>query len=255
MRTQKKKNSREIVYGVNSVFSALDTAPEKITSAWIAKGRDEDRRVADIVKRLDKCGVKVQFCLSHFLDEKTEGGVHQGVVIEMLATPPLNEHDLEDMILNKAGSRQLYLVLDGVTDPRNLGACMRSAWAAGADAVIVPRDRSATLTPVARKTADGAAEVVPFVAVTNLARVLDFMRDNAIEVVGLAGETSDLIYEHKFAPACAVIMGAEDSGMRRLTREKCDSIVKIPMADGVESLNVSVAAGITLFEVVRQRLG
>lgn len=255
MRTQKKKNSREIVYGVNSVFSALDTAPEKITAAWIAKGRDEDRRVADIVRRLENNGVKVQFCLSHFLDEKTEGGVHQGVVLEMVATPPLNEHDLEDMIVSKQGQKQLYLVLDGVTDPRNLGACMRSAWAAGADAVIVPRDRSASLTPVARKTADGAAEVVPFVAVTNLARVLDFMRDNAVEVVGLAGETSDIIYEHQFAPACAVIMGSEDSGMRRLTREKCDSIVKIPMADGVESLNVSVAAGITLFEVVRQRLG
>ncbi len=255
MRNQKKKSNREIVYGVNSVFSALDTASEKITAAWIAKGRDEDRRVADIIARLEKAGVKVQFSLSHFLDEKTDGGVHQGVVIEMLATPPLNEHDLEDMIINKEGKPQLYLILDGVTDPRNLGACMRSAWAAGVDAVIAPRDRSATLTPVARKTADGAAEVVPFVAVTNLARVLDFMRDRAIEVVGLAGETEDVIYDHKFAPACAVVMGSEDSGMRRLTRDKCDAIVKIPMVDGVESLNVSVAAGITLFEVVRQRRG
>lgn len=131
---------------------------------------------------------------------------------------------------------------------------MRSAWAAGADAVIVPRDRSASLTPVARKTADGAAEAVPFVAVTNLARVLDFMRDHAIETVGLAGEGSEIIYDHKFAPAVAVIMGSEESGMRRLTREKCDAIVRIPMNENVESLNVSVAAGITLFETVRQRL-
>ncbi len=255
MRMHKKNNNRELVYGVNAVFSALDTSAEKITSAWIAKGRDEDRRVSDIVARLEKAGVKVQYALSHFLDEKTEGGVHQGVVIEMLATPPLNEHDLEDLIISKEGKPQLYLVLDGVTDPRNLGACMRSAWAAGVDAVIVPRDRSASLTPVARKTADGAAEAVPFAAVTNLARVLDFMRDHAIETVGLAGEGSEIIYDHKFAPAVAVIMGSEESGMRRLTREKCDAIVRIPMNEHVESLNVSVAAGITLFETVRQRLG
>lgn len=250
----KKKSNREIVYGVNSVFSALDTAPDKITAAWIAKGRDDDRRVRDIIARLENYGIKVQFSLSHFLDEKTDGGVHQGVVLEMLATPPKDEHDLEDMVEALEGKDQLYLVLDGVTDPRNLGACMRSAWAAGVTAVIVPRDKSASLTPVARKTADGAAEVVPFVAVTNLARALDFLKDHAIEVVGLAGEGADMLFEHKFARSCAVVMGAEDSGMRRLTREKCDAIVKIPMQDGVESLNVSVAAGITLFEVVRQRM-
>jgi 23S rRNA (guanosine2251-2'-O)-methyltransferase len=247
----RKSHSRELVYGINSVMSALETSPDRITSAWVAKGRGGDRRIARILEELDAAGVRVQQALPHFLDEKADGGVHQGVVIEMLAEPPRNEHDLEDMIEAAGQGRQLYLVLDGVTDPRNLGACIRSAWAAGATAVVVPRDRSASLTPVARKTAAGGAEVVPFVEVTNLARTLDMMRDHGIEVVGLAGEVSEVIFDHQFQKQCAIVMGSEESGMRRLTREKCDSIVKIPMAQGVESLNVSVAAGISLFECVR----
>lgn len=247
----RKSHNRELVYGINPVMSALETAPDRITAAWVAKGRD-DRRIARIVEELDAAGVRVQPALPHFLDEKAEGGIHQGVIIELLADPPRNEHDLEDMIDAAGTGRQLYLVLDGVTDPRNLGACIRSAWAAGASAVIVPRDRSATLTPVARKSAAGGAGAVPFVEVTNLARALDMMRDHGIEVVGLAGEGSGVIFEHKFQKQCAIVMGSEESGMRRLTREKCDAVVRIPMAKGVESLNVSVAAGISLFECVRQ---
>ncbi len=247
----RKAHNRELVYGINPVFSALETSPDKITSAWIAKGRVEDRRVARIAEELETAGVRVQQALPHFLDEKTEGGVHQGVVIEMLCEPPLNEHDLEDLVESHKADRQLYLILDGVTDPHNLGACIRSAWAAGASAVIVPRDRSASLTPVARKTAAGGAQNVPFVEVTNLARTLDMLRDHEIEVVGLAGEGSSDIFDYKFKKQTAIVMGSEESGMRRLTREKCDTIVKIPMAKGVESLNVSVAAGISLFECVR----
>ncbi|MDY6321645.1 MAG: 23S rRNA (guanosine(2251)-2'-O)-methyltransferase RlmB [Succinivibrio sp.] len=247
----KKSSSREIVYGVNPVFSALETSPEKITAAWVAKGREGDRRVAQIIKELEANGIRVQGALSHFLDEKTDGGVHQGVVIEMLATPARDEHYLQDLVESLEGQEQLYLVLDGITDPRNLGACMRSAWAAGCKAVIVPRDKSAPLSPVARKAADGAAEAVPFVAVTNLARALDFMRDHGIEVVGLAGEGAVNIFSYGFQKASALVLGSEESGMRRLTREKCDAIVRIPMAEGVESLNVSVASGVALFEAVR----
>lgn len=250
--TGRKSHSRELVYGINQVMSALETAPDRITAAWVAKGRGDDHRISRIVEELDAAGVRVQQALPHFLDEKAEGGVHQGVIIEMLADPPLGEHDLEDLIEGAGQGRQLYLVLDGVTDPRNLGACIRSAWGAGATAVIVPRDRSASLTPVARKAAAGGATAVRFVEVTNLARTLDMMRDHGIEVVGLAGEGSGVIYEHEFQKQCAIVMGSEESGMRRLTREKCDAVVRIPMARGVESLNVSVAAGISLFECVRQ---
>jgi 23S rRNA (guanosine2251-2'-O)-methyltransferase len=253
MRMQKnKKSNREIIYGINAVAGAIESMPEKITSAWIVKGREDDRRINSIERALMAIGIKPQSAMRHFLDEKTENGVHQGVVLEILAAPPKGDKYLADLLEKLEDHKQLYLVLDGVTDPRNLGAAMRSAWAFGVDAVIVPKDNSASLTPVARKTADGAAEVVPLIAVTNLARTLELLKEHNIEVIGLAGESSANIQEYDFQIRTALVMGSEESGMRHLTREKCDATVKIPMADGVESLNVSVAAGIALYEVKRQ---
>jgi 23S rRNA (guanosine2251-2'-O)-methyltransferase len=148
----------------------------------------------------------------------------------------------------------LLLVLDGVTDPHNLGACLRSADAAGVQAVIVPKDRSASLTPVVRKVACGAAETVPLVAVTNLARTLKQLQQRGLWVVGTAGEAQQYIYELDLKIPTVIVMGAEGAGMRRLTRENCDYLARLPMAGGVSSLNVSVAAGVCLFEAVRQRL-
>lgn len=254
MLYKKKNRNREIIYGINAVTSALEKEPDKITAAWLVKGREDDRRIMKIEQMLNQYGIKVQSAMRHFMDEKSEGGVHQGVIIEMVATPPKDEHFLEDMVeaAENEDSSDLYLVLDGVTDPHNLGAAMRSAWAAGAKAVIVPKDKSAPFSPVARKTASGAAAVVPLIAVTNLARALNFLKEHGVEVVGMAGESAGSIFEHEFSRKTAIVMGSEESGMRRLTRENCDAIVKIPMADGVESLNVSVAAGIALFEVVRR---
>ncbi|MBO6257969.1 MAG: 23S rRNA (guanosine(2251)-2'-O)-methyltransferase RlmB [Succinivibrio sp.] len=255
MAIQKKRSrNREIVYGINAVMAALQSEPQKITAAWVVKGREEDRRIAAIEEKLADNGIRAQIAMRHFLDEKTEGGVHQGIVIEMVATPPKDEHFLEDMFDTEGDeSSKLFLILDGVTDPHNLGACMRSAWAAGAKAVIVPKDKSAPFSPVARKAASGAAAVLPLVAVTNLSRTIEFLKEHNVEVVGMAGEATDDIYAYGFQKSTAIVMGSEESGMRRLTREKCDAITKIPMAEGVESLNVSVAAGIALFEVVRQR--
>ena len=228
----KKAKAREIVYGINAALTAIENAPEKITAAWIVKGREDDKRINSLVQKLMAAGIRPQVAMRHSLDEKTENGVHQGIVLEVIATPPKDEH----------------------FDPRNLGAAMRSAWAAGVKAVIVPKDKSASLTPVARKTADGAAEHVPFVAVTNLARTIEMLQEHNVEVVGMAGEATATIFDYDFHKATALVMGSEESGMRHLTREKCDAIVKIPMAQGVESLNVSVAAGIALYEVVRQDL-
>ncbi len=253
MRIQKnKKSNREIVYGINAVAGAIESMPEKITAAWIVKGREEDRRISNIEKALLQNGIKPQIAMRHFLDEKTENGVHQGVVLEILASAPKGDKYLADLLLQLEDKNQLYLVLDGVTDPRNLGAAMRSAWAFGVNAVIVPKDNSAPLTPVARKAADGAAEVVPLIAVTNLARTLELLKEHNIEVIGLAGEAASDIQQYDFQKRTALVMGSEESGMRHLTREKCDAAVKIPMSEGVESLNVSVAAGIALYEVKRQ---
>ena len=250
---QKKSRAREIIYGINAATTAIESSPEKITAAWVVKGR-EDKRIIALEKKLLSIGIRPQVAMRHSLDEKTENGVHQGIVLEVIATPPKDEKFLEELLTKLEDDRQLYLILDGVTDPRNLGAAMRSAWAAGADAVIVPKDKSASLTPVARKTADGAAEQVPFVAVTNLSRTIELLKEHNVEVIGMAGEAADTIFDYDFQKKTAIVMGSEESGIRHLTREKCDAIVKIPMAKGVESLNVSVAAGIAMYEVVRQFL-
>ncbi len=156
-------------------------------------------------------------------------------------------------LLERTETPPLILVLDGVTDPHNLGACLRTADAAGATAVIVPKDKSATLTPVVRKVACGAAEVIPLVAVTNLARTLEKLQQRGLWVVGTAGEAEQEIYQQDLTGPLVMIMGAEGKGMRRLTREHCDFLVKLPMAGSVSSLNVSVATGVCLFEAVRQR--
>jgi 23S rRNA (guanosine2251-2'-O)-methyltransferase len=188
-------------------------------------------------------------------------GRHQGVVAEAFNIPvsgDMNqsnlwqEQDLLRVVDNKEGPL-LLLVLDGVTDPHNLGACLRSADAAGVDAVVVPKDKSADLTPTVRKVACGAAEVVPFVRVTNISRTLQALQERGVWLYGTAGESEKSIYDSDLSGSIALVMGAEGSGLRRLTREQCDFLVNLPMAGSVSSLNVSVATGICLFEIVRQR--
>lgn len=255
MQVQKKSRNRELVYGINAVEQAIETSPDKILSAWVVKGRDDDKRITKLLAQLERYGIVAQTAMRHFVDEKCDGGVHQGIVIEMKATPPKTEHDLQDFLdeLQAQNKTPFLLVLDGVTDPRNLGAAMRSVWAAGAQAVIVPKDKSAALTPAARKTAAGAASEIPLFSVTNLARVLDDLNEREIRIIGMDGAAEQSIFETDLTGPLALVMGSEESGMRRLTREKCTDITKIPMASGVESLNVSVAAGIALYEAVRQR--
>ena len=185
------------------------------------------------------------------LDNKANGEQHQGIMARVKPARQYSEKDLDEIIAREA--TPFFLVLDGVTDPHNLGACLRSADAAGVHGVIVPKDKSAKLNGTARKVACGAAETVPLIQVTNLARTLRDIKEAGVWVVGTAGETDTHVFDANLTGPMAIVMGAEGDGMRRLTREHCDVLVKIPMVGTVSSLNVSVATGICLFEVLRQR--
>ncbi|WP_419853034.1 23S rRNA (guanosine(2251)-2'-O)-methyltransferase RlmB [Actinobacillus pleuropneumoniae] len=242
----------EQIYGIHAVKAFLDNAPERLIEVLVLKGR-EDKRLTPLLNELQRLGISVQQVNRQTLDNKAQGEVHQGIIAKVVPQKELNEHDLDAILAQK--QNPFLLILDGVTDPHNLGACLRTADAAGVDAVIVPKDKSAQLTSTARKVACGAAETVPLIRVTNLARTMrELQEQHNIWIVGTAGEATSGIYQAKLTGAIALVMGAEGDGMRRLTREHCDQLISIPMAGSVSSLNVSVATGVFLFEIVRQKL-
>jgi 23S rRNA (guanosine2251-2'-O)-methyltransferase len=240
-----------VAYGIHAVRVLLVRHPQRVKRLWLAGGR-EAGRLAEVRTLAQGAGVPVATADDAQLDKLAEGGRHQGVVAELLPRAGDPETQLEEA-LEAAGSAPLLLVLDGVQDPHNLGACLRSADAAGVAAVIVPRDRAAGLTPVVRKVAAGAAETVPLVAVVNLARTLRDLKERGVWLVGTDDAAEKTLYQADLKGPLALVMGSEGEGMRRLTRECCDLLVSIPMGGAVESLNVSVAAGVALFEAVRQR--
>ncbi|MNF35059.1 23S rRNA (guanosine-2'-O-)-methyltransferase RlmB [compost metagenome] len=240
----------EKIYGVHAVEALLRHHPKRVKQVWLAEGRN-DPRVQVLLALAADARVAVGQCERREMDAWVEG-VHQGVVAEVSPSQVWGEAMLEEL-LDRAIGPPLLLVLDGVTDPHNLGACLRTADAAGALAVIVPKDKSATLNATVRKVACGAAEVIPLVAVTNLARSLEKLQQRGLWVVGTAGEAEQELYQHDMTGPTVLVMGAEGKGMRRLTREHCDYLVKLPMAGSVSSLNVSVATGVCLFEALRQR--
>ncbi|MBB6340133.1 23S rRNA (guanosine2251-2'-O)-methyltransferase [Pseudomonas fluvialis] len=242
----------ERIYGVHAVEALLRHHPKRVKQLWLAAGR-QDPRVQVLVDLAGQQRIAVGQKDRRELDEWAEG-VHQGVVAEVSPSQVWGENMLDEL-LDRATAPPLLLVLDGVTDPHNLGACMRTADAAGAHAVIVPKDKSATLNATVRKVACGAAEVIPLVAVTNLARTLEKLQQRGLWIVGTAGEAEQELYQQDMTGPTVLVMGAEGKGMRRLTREHCDYLVKLPMAGSVSSLNVSVATGVCLFEAVRQRQG
>ncbi|MCG7201030.1 23S rRNA (guanosine(2251)-2'-O)-methyltransferase RlmB [Marinobacter pelagius] len=244
--------SQEYVFGWHAVEAVLKREPERLQQVWIQTGR-QDKRVKTITDALDGLGVRWQVVHRRELDERVSG-VHQGVVAAVSESREWTEGDLLAE-LEKSDKSPFLLVLDGVTDPHNLGACMRTADAVGVQAVIVPKDKSASLTPVARKVACGAAETVPFVRVTNLARFLRSLQEQGVWLIGTAGEATATLYQADFKGPVALVMGAEGKGMRRLTKEHCDQLINIPMLGHVDSLNVSVATGVCLYEALRQRLG
>lgn len=246
---------QEFLYGLHSVAAVLENEPERILDLMIAKGRNDDR-INEIVNLARQNGISVQFVHRKTLDEKSNGEQNQGLLARAKPARVMNEADLDTILERLQSSPQkqaFFLILDGVTDPHNLGACLRNADAAGVQAVIVPKDKAVGVTPVVRKVAVGAAETVPLIQVTNLTRTLKHLQKEGVWVIGTAGEAEQLIYETVIQGPTALVMGAEGKGMRRLTRETCDELVKLPMAGAVSSLNVSVATGICLFEIVRQR--
>lgn len=243
--------SNEFIYGIHAVKAVLAREPERFIEAFVLKGRQDDR-LMPILNELQQIGVSIQQMTRKTLDEKARGANHQGVMARVKPAKQLNENDLDDILAKH--DAPLLLVLDGVTDPHNLGACLRNADAAGVAAVIVPKDKSANINATVSKVACGAAETVPLVRVTNLARTMRALQEQGIWFVGTAGEATHDIYQAKLTGPLAIVMGAEGDGMRRLTRETCDDLIKIPMAGSVSSLNVSVASGVCLFEAVRQRL-
>jgi 23S rRNA (guanosine2251-2'-O)-methyltransferase len=244
----------ELVFGIHAVNALIKRSPERFIELFLLKGRD-DERLKPIINLARKYGIATQLVNRKVLDEKSDGEQHQGLVARVKVGKTYTENDLDDILqqTQHKGEPPFLLILDGVTDPHNLGACLRNADAAGVQAIIVPKDNAARLTPTVRKVAVGAAETVPLVQVTNLVRTIKQLQQQGIWVIGTAGETETCLYDMKLSGPMALVMGAEGKGMRRLTRETCDQLVKLPMAGSVSSLNVSVATGICLFEIVRQR--
>jgi 23S rRNA (guanosine2251-2'-O)-methyltransferase len=242
---------QQLIHGIHAVSAALEHQPGRVTALWMSRDR-RDRRLTNIRELARKAGIRVQELGRDELDGKASGQRHQGVIASVEGARAGNEQSLP-ALLDGLDASPFLLILDGVTDPHNLGACLRSADAAGIQAVITPKDKSAGLTPVASKVACGAAETVPFIQVTNLARTMKDLQQRGIWLVGLAGEGEQTIYDADMKGPLALVMGAEGQGLRRLTRETCDFLVRIPMQGSVESLNVSVATGIVLFEALRQR--
>ncbi|KJF85668.1 23S rRNA (guanosine(2251)-2'-O)-methyltransferase RlmB [Photobacterium phosphoreum] len=242
--------SNDMIFGIHAVKAVLASDPVRFIEVFVLKGREDDR-LLPLITELQELGITIQEAGRKALDDKVDGASHQGIIARVRPGKQYNENNLDDLLATQ--ENPLLLILDGVTDPHNLGACLRNADAAGAVAVIVPKDRSAQLNATASKVACGAAEIMPLVRVTNLARTMRALQDKGVWIVGTAGEATHDIYHSKLTGPLAIVMGAEGEGMRRLTRETCDDLIKIPMAGSVSSLNVSVATGICLFEAVRQR--
>jgi 23S rRNA (guanosine2251-2'-O)-methyltransferase len=239
----------KLIHGFHAVTAKLRHDPEGVREIYLAAGR-QDARSRDLAQLAESRGVRVVPLDTARLDGMAGGGRHQGVVAKVSAQQRFLT--LDD-VLDGLAEPALLLVLDGVTDPHNLGACLRVADAAGAHAVIAPKDRACGLNATAVKVASGAADTVPYIVVTNLARSLREIKERGIWTIGAAGEATKDLYAIEQKAATAWVLGAEGEGLRRLTRDTCDELARIPMYGSVESLNVSVASGICLFEARRQR--
>lgn len=243
--------SESWIVGINPVEGALSNDAQRVREVLVENGQ-RNARVLELAERAKQLNIPVLYRPREELDRHAGEARHQGVAARYDAAPAAHEHDLAGL-LARDGSDTLVLVLDGVTDPHNLGACLRSAAAAKVTAVIVPRDRAVGLTPVVRRASAGGADRVPLIAVTNLARTLRTLKEAGVWITGLAGDTDTSLYAVDFNGPVAIVLGGEGEGIRRLTRELCDFVAKIPMPGTMESLNVSVATGVALFEALRQR--
>ena len=239
------------VFGVHAVMALLTHKPEQVLEIHLQPGRDT-QHLQQLRQLADQAGLTVLSVKDTRLNKMAPAAVHQGVIARIKPSQAIQEAAIPQLI-EQAGQAALFLVLDGVQDPHNLGACLRTANAAGVTAVIAPRDRAVGITPVVRKTASGAAELTPFIPVTNLARCLRQLQQLGVWVAGLEQHATTSLYDHRFNGPVAMVLGNEGSGLRRLTREHCDACLSIPMWGQIESLNVSVASALCLYEVCRQR--
>jgi 23S rRNA (guanosine2251-2'-O)-methyltransferase len=243
----------DLAFGFHAVQSLLDHEAKAIERIWIDSARNDSRSVA-IQEQARQSGVRVQRVPKEKLaDMAGKDARHQGVIAQIRQVPTRHESDLEPFLAGIDGL-PLLLVLDGIQVPHNLGACLRTAAAVGAHAVVLPKDKSAPLNATVRKVASGALESLQIFQVTNLARAIERIKAAGVWVIGTAGDAESDLYQSNFNLPLAIVVGSEGKGLRKLTRDLCDSLVRIPIADTMESLNVSVATGVCLYEVVRQRL-
>ncbi|WP_287602944.1 23S rRNA (guanosine(2251)-2'-O)-methyltransferase RlmB [Thiothrix sp.] len=245
--------AKSTIYGVHAVETALRNDAENLGQIWFDK-RSRNDRLKKLEKMAEDSGLRLLAMESDKLDKIAGTNKHQGIVAEYYKLKAWTENDLLDL-LDGLEEPAFLLVLDGVTDPHNLGACLRTAEGAGVHAVIAPKDNAASITPTVRKVASGAAEIIPFVPVTNLARTLETLKSRGIWLTGTSDKAKQTLYQAELKGPMALVMGAEGAGIRRLTEETCDYLISIPMAGQVSSLNVSVATGVCLYEAVRQRQG
>lgn len=240
--------SGELVYGIHAVGRLLQQAPQRCSLLYCAERPNP--RLQQLIEQARTAGIEVRLADRRRLDELAGSDRHQGCVLQGDAAAPSMSFA---ECLQSVSPQTLLLVLDGVQDPHNLGACLRTADACGVDAVIIPRDRAVKVNATVRKVAAGGAESVPVIEVTNLSRCLRDLQQAGVWVYGTSGDAGEYLYDHDFSGPLALVMGAEGSGLRRLTRESCDHLVKLPMLGRVESLNVSVATGVCLYEILRRR--
>jgi 23S rRNA (guanosine2251-2'-O)-methyltransferase len=245
--------SEHFVYGLHAVAALLANPHRKTHQLFVSEER-MDKRFQDLIDLARKAAVTIELLSAQKMNQRFTEYTHQGIVAQASALPEYGEAHLLPL-LEASKTPCLILILDGVTDPHNLGACLRSADAAGVDFVIIPKDKSASVTPVVSKVACGAAESIPLVRVTNLVRAISVLKEHGVWIYGAAGEANASLYQIDCKGSMAVVMGAEGEGLRRPTREHCDGLFSLPMAGTVDSLNVSVATGVSLYEVVRQRQG
>ena len=243
----------EIIFGLHAVRHGLQEHPEQVLKLWLQEGKKHTEAVEEITALAKKNSITIEQVSKQTLNKHCGESAHQGVMLKRRREQARPATRIEDVLSVEKPGSFLFLVLDGIQDPHNLGACLRTADAAGVDAVIVPRDNAVSVNATVRKVASGAAEHVPVITVTNLARTLRRLQEAGIWIAGADGEAEQSLYDVDFTVPLALVMGAEGTGMKRNTREHCDFLVRLPMLGTVESLNVAVATGVCLYEVIRQR--
>jgi len=240
----------QLIYGIHASQALIKAGAERIINVWLDRDRKDGKLLA-IKESLGNIGVRIEYVEKKTLEKLSKGGNHQGVLLSVKLPQEHTEEALKKAV-KRADGNAFYLVLDQVTDPHNFGACLRTALAAGVQGVIVPKDNACRLNATVCKVASGAAEVLPVYRVTNLVRSLKWLKTEGVWLSGAAGEAQLDVFDAELTGSVAIVMGSEGKGLRLLTQQQCDQLVKIPMSKQVESLNVSVATGIILYEVVRQ---